>query len=176
MNDKKPASNPYLPSNSSNEPAPFAPYFSEPASTPYGPTKSEQGTTPIIPAPYGSPANSSSQQNYVDAQQNVYAQSKPYTQQGYESHTPQPYYLQQPSGNPSNQLALVAFIVSLSAFIVGIPASIISIVLGHIALHQMKTNLANNRWMAIVALSLGYAGFALMGFIALIWFGLLFSY
>lgn len=175
MNDKPKASNPYLPNDSYNEPAPFAPYFSDPTPTPYGPTQPELNAAPIVPAPYGTPVNSVSPQN-DEAQQSSYTSSQPYAQQGYEPARPQPYYLQQTVENPANQLALIAFIVSLSTIFFGLFASITSIILGHIALNQMKNGLANNRWMAISALSLGYAGVALMGFVALVWFSLFFSY
>ncbi|MFF5790831.1 DUF4190 domain-containing protein [Paeniglutamicibacter sp. NPDC012692] len=54
----------------------------------------------------------------------------------------------------TNALAIAAFV---SSFIVGMTG----VVLGHIALHQIKTTREGGRWLAIAALVIGYSSTAI---------------
>lgn len=54
----------------------------------------------------------------------------------------------------TNALAIAAFV---SSFIVGMTG----VILGHIALHQIKTTGEGGRWLAIAALVIGYSSMAI---------------
>lgn len=175
MADNQDLNNPYLPAvpplnknNAGSEPAPFSPYGIQPPQPNHeNPQPLAYGPPSVNPAPYGTPQQSYGPPQMPMPQHGYEQQYLP--QQGYAQ--PQPNYMQAVKA-PSNNLALIGFILGLAAIILGLLGSLPAIVLGHIALYQMKTKPAGNRWQAITALWLGYVGVGLYILLIMLVFGL----
>lgn len=87
----------------------------------------------------------------------------------YGAPTPQQPYVTQPAVRPTNQYAIIGFICSLAGVATGISA-IVGIVLGHIALSQLRRDpYQEGRGFAIAALAIGYGLLALGVLFILFW-------
>jgi uncharacterized protein DUF4190 len=140
------------------EPASYTPY------TPYGEQPPQQGgeTTPA----YGAPPPPPQYAPYPPQYQPYQGQYQPGAAPPYPGY-PQQYV---PGMNPTNALAIASFVCSLVGIVVG-GLGIVGIILGHIALGQIKRSNGYERGhgYAVAGLIIGYAELAI-GLIAAIIF------
>ncbi|MBC9944572.1 DUF4190 domain-containing protein [Leucobacter sp. cx-328] len=92
----------------------------------------------------------------------------------YVGQQPAPQYPQ--SQAPMNVLAILSLIAAIVGFFTLGIISVAAVVLGHIALSQIKKRLDRGRGMAIAGLIIGYIGTAIWAFILVVWMIIGFSF
>ncbi|MBC9954266.1 DUF4190 domain-containing protein [Leucobacter sp. cx-42] len=92
----------------------------------------------------------------------------------YIGQQPAPQYPQ--SQAPMNVLAILSLIAAIVGFFTLGIISVAAVVLGHIALSQIKKRLDRGRGMAIAGLIIGYVGTAIWAFILVVWMVIGFSF
>ncbi|GII98562.1 uncharacterized protein DUF4190 [Sediminihabitans luteus] len=137
------------------------PYGGEPAATaPYG--TPPYGQAPYGQAPYG-------QAPYGQA---PYGQGQaPYGQQPVPGHYGYPYA---PAKRPTSGLAIASMVTSIAGFVIYAIPAVVGLVLGIVALRQIKRDGLEGRGMAIAGVVIGAAGIAIWVIFVGLW-GLLLS-
>lgn len=169
------------PTGEANPPVPPVPQTEQAATAPAPPaaaagSSSAQAVQPAYPQPGaaaspGYPQQGSGYGQPGYPQQAGYTQQSPYAAQQ-PGYPPQGPYAGQPYGQPAsgaygpaqkmNVLALVSMICGIAGLII-LPflASVAAIVMGHIAVSQLKRSQEQGKGMAITGLVLGYSGIGL---------------
>ena len=150
------------------EPAPYTPY------TPYGEQPPQQGGEPTTA--YGAPQPPPPYQPYPPQYQPYQGQYQPGAAPAYPGYPGYPGYPPQyVSGmNPTNALAIASFVCSLAGILVT-GLGIVGIILGHIALGQIKRSNGYERGhgYAVAGLIIGYAELAIGLIVAIIFLSLI---
>lgn len=132
----------------------------EPSGYPSAPQYPQQPAQPMTPPPQQQYPSPYDQQSSPYAQQ-PYGQSQGYGNQGYQQPGPPPY---QPYGYPQAQGTNGMAIGSLVASLIGLCTcigSIVGIILGVIALNQIKERGQDGRGMALAGIWVGVGGIVL---------------
>jgi len=155
-------------------PTPPDPEHPQPAQPQYAPPGEPQYAPPAEPQPYGQ-GDASRAPQYAPYAPPAYAQPQPAYAQPQPAYAPQ--YAQATAAPPTNVLAVISMISSIvGVFFWGIFA-VAGVIMGHIALSQIKKRGEGGRGMAVAGLIVGYVAIGvwllIAAFLLIVAFGFL---